>query len=255
MKWACLLPEGELCHNCKGNVLLGGPQSVYVVPSSLSTLSKEQSSGKIGAKLKRWAVCFYFPSFGFWIAQEWVLRLSHSLLLVTAFCVFVWVPVRLKLYTWPSSFPYTHQKRLMSSSFKFWAAHVFWMTHATSSCFTNPKIHLWPTHTAENNFYSEPVNGKQPQVPRMWVELHCNSLNPSTTTTTQHVVCRFRSSSTTWLAAPSPTSLKTSSTLVSTVGCQTQGWAAGWGGGGVDVWRSRRREGSVCWCWLEDQSL
>ena len=245
-KWACLLPEGELCHNSKGNVLSGAPR-VFMLSFHRSLPSVKSSRSKTGAKLKRWAVCFYFPSFGFWRAQERVLRLSHSLLLVTAFCVFVWVPVRLKLYTWPSSFPYTHQKCLMSSSFKFWAAHVFWMTHATSSCCTNPKIHLWPTHTAENNFHSEPVNRKQPQVPRMWVELHCNSLDPSTTatTTTQHVVCRLCSSSTTWLAAPSPTSLKTSSTLLSTVGCQTRGWAAGWGGGGVDVWRSRRREGRV----------
>ncbi len=49
--------------------------------------------------LKREAQCFCFPGFGFWRAQQRILRLSHSLLLVTAFGVFVWIPARLKLYT------------------------------------------------------------------------------------------------------------------------------------------------------------
>lgn len=128
---------------------------------------------------------FVSQAFG---APKRVPRLSHSLLLVTAFCVFVWIAVRLELYTCPSFFPCKHtpavfdvRAHLSSEWHKF-----FEMTHETSSCAANPKILLWPTNIAENNFYGGLLNGKQPQM-----ELHfsASTLNPSTATTQCAVCC------------------------------------------------------------------
>lgn len=85
-KPVCHQREGGNCATTVMGMFSQGPQSLHVVSSSLLD-SVKGSWSRIGSELKREAQCFCFPSFGLWRATT-VLRLSHSLLLVTAFLCF-----------------------------------------------------------------------------------------------------------------------------------------------------------------------
>lgn len=123
-------------------------------------------------------LCLFPQLLTAWWRGDSVRRLSHSLLLVTPLCVFVWI---LNVSEIIKRVP-----PLSSESF-YVRLHVFGMTQATSSNFTNP---LWGSAVQQaKHVCSKLRNGKAKPSCHGGGNVIIRDCSPTSSTTTWHDVC------------------------------------------------------------------